>query len=221
VADEQKNIDVVEKRKASDILLGVEDRVNTLIKIMSVYDMNTKLLLERVNFIYSYIKQVQALDEAQLTSPPASLFPEPIQASSEHIITEEQNPIGHRRTPRSDFFNNAESMPSTVATPLQQIAQDQLSDKKVPVIQRVTDGKGKDLFMAEVIIFDEQKQVVVKTKTNAAGKWQAYLRPGKYNVSIVKTDTATKNEIKADQNINIVGSNISTITTLPAVVIKR
>ena len=44
-----------EQRKATDILISLESKINLLIQTISVYDMNSKLMLDRINYIYNYI----------------------------------------------------------------------------------------------------------------------------------------------------------------------
>lgn len=209
----------IEPRKASDILLSLEDKVNNLTKMISVYDYNTKIILDRVNKIFAYIDALQkedALLAQQNAQQPIQsendLFPqyqekEIIQTSTEHLITEETDPKGHRRTARSETYTQPET---------KQVGS---SDKKIPVIQRITDHTGKDIFMAEVSILNKNNEIVYKTKTNAVGKWQAHLKTGNYTVSIVKTDTSTKKKIEAMQDIVV--NDSSPTMTLPTAVIKR
>jgi len=220
---------VSEPRKASDILLSLEEKVNTLTKIVSVYDMNTKLILDRVNKMYSYIEKLQKeMDEERL--PKGGEFvaePEIVQTSTEHLITMTENPVGVRRTARAESYapDATQTMPATpvaVPTPIKTAKPD--NDRKIPVLQRVTwidsNGTSKDCVMAEITILNDQKELVVKTKTNAAGKWQAYLKPGIYSVGMVKTDTATKKKIEAMQeSVHVADSNSTVI--LPTAMIKK
>lgn len=216
--EDKKNTD---PRKASEIILSLEEKVNTIIKIMSVYDMNMKITLDRVNKIYEkvnkvhkYIEDLEAensqpevfknyeqLPIEKITQEPEAV----IQTSIEHVITATDLPIVNKRSARSEPYSQ-ESVQLDM-------------EKKIPITQRVTDNTGKDLFMAEVSIFNENKDLILKTKTNAAGKWQGYLKSGNYTVGIVKTDTATKKKIEAFQQITVNNSN-STLT-LPTAIIKR
>lgn len=206
-----------EPRKSTDIILSLEEKVDKLTKIVSVYDMNIKIILDRVNKIYSYIQMLESemLNEKQT----ATQQPEIIQTEKEHIIPVSTAPIGNIRTART------EPVPSQPIIPAIPVQQEQISmakpsnGKKVPVIQRVTDDKGKDLFYAEVSILNEQNELVMKTKTNANGKWQAYLEEGLYKVNIVKTDTSTHRKLEAMQDINI--NDVSKPITLPVIIIKR
>lgn len=206
--------EVKEQRKASDILLALETKVDNLVKIVSLYDMNIKLILDRVNKMHSYINMLQQemLQEQIQTIPEDKRI---IQSPTENLMTTEENPKGHRRVARTETYTQQ----PPITPPQQQKQPNTDSERKVPVVQRVTDHTGKDLFMAEVSILNTDKELAAKTKTNAAGKWQAYLKPGSYSVNIVKTDTQTKNKIEAMQDIMVGDSNNA--ITLPVMVIKR
>jgi hypothetical protein len=219
-----------EPRKASDILLSLESKVNDLVKTVAVYDFNTKLILDRVNKMYAYISILQNEMAEDNATQNQTTNKEIVQSSTEHLMTVEENPKGQKRTsrvetytkPQVPFVNQIDptiNQPHGIQTerPTKQTKPD--GDRKVPVIQRITDQTGKDLFMAEVMILDANKELVSKTKTNAAGKWQAYLKPGLYSVNIVKTDTATKAKLEAMQDITV--SNSDTTITLPVMIIKR
>jgi hypothetical protein len=184
-----------DQRKASDILLSLESKIDTLIKTVAVYDFNSKIMLDRVNYVYGYIKNIENNTQNDTVSNN-----EPIAITNENIIVEATAPrVPARQVPTDEQKNT--------------------SDKKVPLVQRITDHSGKDLFMAEVSVLNLNKELVFKTKTNAVGKWMANLKPGKYVVNIVKTDTTTKKKIEATQEINIANSN--SVLTLPVMIIQR
>jgi hypothetical protein len=183
-----------EPRKATDILLSLEEKINTLTKIVAVYDMNIKLILDRLNKLNAALEQPeQTLSDRMI---PEIYHSPPVEA----VIPVEDKPTGPRRTSRTE-------------------KSDISSDKKVPVSQRITDGTGKDLFMAVVEILSSDKTLISKTKTNAVGKWQAHLKPGDYFIHVVKTDTATKKKIEALQEINIPSSDAP--VNLPLIAIRR
>jgi hypothetical protein len=204
-----------EPRKASDILLSLEEKVNSMVKIISVYDMNMKLILDRVNKIYKYIEMLEQEAQQEQGKEPAIEYSvdNPIIVADSTAETIMQRRGVRVEVPVEKFD------PQVPAVPEKRVVDSGNSDKKVPVIQRVTDHTGKDLFMAEVTILNDNKELVLKTKTNAAGKWQAYLKQGQYSVNIVKTDTATKKKIEALQDINV--SDSMTTITLPTAIIKR
>lgn len=200
-----------EPRKISDIIVSLEDKVNSLLKVVAVYDMNLKNVLDRVNKIYKYISELEKQAEADMKNMQENKEPA-IVSSPEIFIDEEREIVAQRKTSR-------------VATPIElpvkekKTAQQMGPEKKVSVLQRVTDHTGKDLFMADVTIMNENKEVILKAKTNAAGKWQAQLRPGNYITHIVKTDSATKKKVEAMQNLTVADTNAPMM--LPVVIIKR
>jgi hypothetical protein len=222
--DEQTTEQQEQPRKASDILLSIESKMNSLIKAMSVYDLNVKLILSRVNVVYAYIEQLKAEAElppdqdapiAVLAEAAIQLSTEPSkdrrmgrvgvpvqipQVQQERPIPQTQQPV---QVPQSDKKANTPTSP----------------DRKVPVVQQLKYNNGGDVFMAEVSIANQDNELVHKTKTNAIGKWQAHLKPGKYYVSVVKTDTTTKKKIEALQELIIPNSNDT--VNLPPAIIKR
>jgi hypothetical protein len=217
-----------EQRKASDILLSVESQMSSFAKTMGVYDLNIKLVLDRVNTIYQYIEQLKT--EANQQEPDQQI----IQTTTEHVM-----PISDRPTPdrRMGRVEAAIQIPTVQKDPVVQVPAPQArqeptiqvpqgrktsvpdKERKVPVIQQIKDNTGRDLFMADVSIADENREVVHKCKTNAMGKWQAYLKPGKYYVNTVKTDTTSKKKIEALQELIIPDSE--TTVNLPPAVIRR
>lgn len=215
-------------RKATDVLLAIENKVDMLQKLVFNQDMLLKLVADRTNKIFSYIeelKQEYVQSQNQGTSE-SEEDPRIINVSDEHAISESKLPnVSSVRAARTSPSSGALSQPIsaiTNQTPKDTSPQEQEdfgSDKKVPTIQRVSDHTGKDLFMATVVISDENGKEVHKTKTNAMGKWQAILKPGKYMVKITKTDNATKKLLESNQNIIVKNSNSP--ITLPVVIINR
>jgi hypothetical protein len=214
-----------EPRKASDILLSLESKVDVLTKLVYNQDMLLKLAVDRCNKIYAYIEELQKEYQEQAVAqlranaqpeeePRIINSPPPEQVIMEANIDEQ---VGERRGARVP-----EQMPrQPIMVPQNQEPQQsvQQEGKKVPVIQRVSDSTGRDLFMASVLISDENGKQVHKTKTSAVGKWQAQLKPGVYQIHISKTDTVSKKIIEATQQITI--NNSSSTITLPVAIIKR
>lgn len=196
--------EVKEPRKATDIILSLEEKVNNLIKIVAVYDMNIKIILDRVNKIYSYIDILQKEYDEDQKAPEQEIFKSP-----EHPIAVAENITGQRRTSRVEIPIEIEEAPI-------------VAGKKIPVSQRVSYQTGndvKDAFLAEVSILDSNKQLLKKTKTNPSGVWQELLKPGNYTVNIVKTNTSTKEKLEASQEITVRNSNEP--ITLKPILIKR
>ena len=107
---------------------------------------------------------------------------------SEETVSEQNTIIGQRRTNR---YNNDGSL-----------------DKAVPVRQKILYPDGKLVCLANVEIFDmETKTIFQKLRTNATGEWIASLKPGKYQVNILKPKALNKPEIKLSFGIDIPASS--------------
>lgn len=202
-------------RKATDVLLSLENKVETLTKLVANQDMLLKIIANRTNSIFSYIEELkkeyqeQVVAQAKATQsedqeeePKIVSSPAPEQVITEADLSKQ---VGEKRGMRA---------PSPEQEKM--AAQD---GRKVPVMQRVSDSTGKDLFMSQVVISDESGKEVYKTKTNAVGKWQASLKPGQYTVHISKTNTVNKKVLEGTQKITV--NNSSSTITLPVAIIKE
>lgn len=198
-----------ETRNATDILLSLEEKILLLIKTISAHDMNNKLILDRLNKLLAQNQgALPVVTSSKVETKPVEP-PKVVQPSPPSLKVSEE-PV----KPRKQF----------TMQPLEGLAEEKTKkDKssKIPVGQRVTDNNGKDLFMADVVITDlETNDIVTKVKTNAVGKWQAYLSVGKYSVHISKiVDPNTLHKIESLQEIDINPQAKS--LQLPVIIIKR
>lgn len=194
---------MADERKATDILLSIEQQVALLNGKVNLYEHNGKLVLDRLNKLLIYVEGAQK-EEAQVAQEAIDNAPVP-SIPPEQVVEIAKEPLSPRRGGRQEVV---------------QTQQSSSSDKKIPVIQRITDHMGKDIFMADITITDSTTETIAhKTKTNALGKWQALLKPGHYKVDMVKVDAATKAKVEAHQDITVSESN--TTITLPVAIIKR
>jgi hypothetical protein len=200
---------MAEERKATEVLLDIEGEVKKMSQTMSSLMLAQTLSLDKLNKVYNYISNLEKEIEAEkkMLLGQAQEVNNPIQSPVTPPLEMETNPQGVRRTSRQP------EAPSTDAPIVSQSGE-----RKIPVIQRVTDKDAKDLFMADVRVMNEKKEIVARVRTNNVGKWQALLAPGKYDVHILKTDTATKTKIEAMQTVTI-PNNTGTFT-LPIAVIR-
>jgi len=75
--------------------------------------------------------------------------------------------------------------------------------KKVAVQQRVTYADGSNICLANVEITGNNLKAPKKLKTNAMGKWLIALEPGQYVVAITKSANKNKQGIAISMNITI------------------
>jgi hypothetical protein len=237
-------------RKATDIVLSVEEKLNTLIKLMYSYDLNVKLVLDRTNKIYKYIERLEETEKQMLAELDANTETNTniVSIPAGQKIEEAKEAIGQRRTSRitapqqasapiqkqapspvknvgeakrvePEVIRTQDNRQSTNSIPDSSKIPSHATERKIPVTQRITDDKGRDIFMAEIKITDSGNNIVANAKTNALGRWQAQLKPGKYTVNMIKTDTTTKNKTEVNQSIEIPHSNAA--ITLPVAIVKR
>lgn len=215
-------------RKLSDVIISIEGKLDSLIKLFTQLNFNTSLILDRSNKTQIFLSKM----EKQLESEGMLSSTVPDDKSTVNSI---ENPItvadkneGTRRTSRSESYVpttvNQNNIPVISPEPViskEAFLQVNNEDivKKVPVVQRITDQEGKDLYMASVQVLDQNGKEILKTTTNAVGKWQGYLPSGNFNVKIQKIDAASKNKIEDVRSVVIPNTNKT--FTLPVAIIRR
>ncbi len=248
-----------EPRKASQVLLDLEAKIDNLINTIKTIDFNQKVLSNKLNDAMALLKnqpatQPKVMVEAVNTLPPQAQFvpartpdPErriPIKAESNLPMTD--TPQGFRRTSRPETYAGDDTyLPQEIKFPMQVPQQPQppaevivpqqpakATPKKaekqqktvvqnaIPTMQRVVDGQGKSLFLADVEVMDlSNAQPAFKTRTNGTGKWMASLAVGTYRVTVRKMgDSVSKTPLVGTQDIKVDGSQSP--LDLPVMIIK-
>jgi len=216
-------------RKASDILLDLEAKVDNLISLVKGLDFNLKILSNKVNSMSSGGGVVSSKSsitiEAAGTKQMApqyntSFLPHNSQnlipIAGGQTINVEKNPVGFLRTSRPETFtaeippdptppnnevvvNTTSTVTATVKEPL--ASKENSKKGGIPVIQRVVDKNGKSIFLADVEVLDSTGEQAHKTRTNAVGRWTASLSEGQYKVVIRKLESTTRERLESVQNI--------------------
>ena len=208
----------------------LNQKIDTVIKIVSMYDMNIKNILDRTNKIYAYIDQVQKEYSIEQAKQQASTINQTNQIIQQLLLKEEPKIINISPEKAIEEVKSEEVNPSQrrgtrieAPAPIKSSKEEivEKPGKKVPVIQRVTDNTGKDLFLADVSVIDEDSKVIHKTKTSATGKWQAHLKPGVYNIHIVRMDNSTGTKLEALQKITVATDATGTMTLPTAVIVRN
>ena len=172
--------DATQLRKASDVILSLESKIDQLTQTVKNYCFNTTLILKAVNSLNSKIDSIlEESSDLELEQPVL-----------QDKIEVDENPIGVRRSSRKEA--------NPFATP---------SGKKVPIHQKVVDPTGKLIFLADVEVITEDNNLVLKTRTTASGKWVGSLSPGKYNLSIIKIENGKRKRLEFNRTILISASD--------------
>lgn len=262
-----------EPRKATDIILELEQKLDTALGLIRTQDLNIKILSNKLNSVLEALEKqsakppvmVEAVNTGKIQA--STINPEhQIPISAEVKLPLESEPKGFRRTSRPETFAGDDaylppSAPETkfpvqmpkappgrgsmtpppgrtveatvvapspapappqaapVAPPASQKQQVTIVQNAIPVMQRVVNGQGKSLFLAEVEIIDlSTMQQIYKTRTNGTGKWMASLGIGEYRVLIRKFEATTKEKLEVTQDIQVDGQQSP--LELQAVIIK-
>lgn len=173
-------------RKASDILLMLEAKVETLSKHIENVDNNIKLILNRLA-ANNAIKQGVYSKEEVISDKNDKI------ADTMNNIVLEQNKSAKKVEEEKDYD-------------FPQVEDDLLpkaSGRKVAVQQRITYSDGKNICLANVEIKNSVGQSIKKMRTNAMGKWIAVLEPGNYMVNILKSANKTNPDVDLNFPISI------------------
>lgn len=207
-------------RKASDIILSLEQKIDHLLKINSALDFDVKVLSNKLNTVIEAIDAINSggsvppLQDTSFVEAP-SFIPQPplnsIPIVKEHALQVSEAPNGPRRTARPDAYTATQGTPTVNMPPTPKQAQvtSEVSPdtSKVAVQQRVVNKSGGAIFLADVEIKNASNgQVIHKCRTNGVGKWVAPLPVGTYQVTIKKKETATREQLETVQNLIIDGS---------------
>jgi len=237
-----------EPRKATDVLLELEAKIDALLNIVRSQDLNIKVLSNKLNAFIASKPTTSPVTVEAVNTTKFSTVPEPtiqIPISNENQLQIDTSPTGFRRTSRpetyvSNIVTNKQvetkypvQLPKAeIIVPQAIINTNQVVEKpnqieptqkshinSIPVKQRVVDKNGKSIFLADVEVINVASgEKITKTRTNGTGKWMASLVPGIYKVVLSKRESLTKEKIELIQEINVDGK--TTPLELPALLFK-
>ena len=240
--------DVTEPRKATDVLLALEAKIDQLLHLSRSQDLNIKILSNKLNVLsekFNTFAQEFGPDfSANVAggvinpSPPAAFTPEIVSIPSRTELTVTDQPIGHRRTSRpetyvtepsfSDFqapttqpelLYNPKKSSTKKAAATESVPTTTETQVKSPVIQRVLDRNNKVIFLANVEVINTETNTIVHTaRTSSVGKWQASLFPGRYRINVKKQESVSKTKMQAVYEFQV--TNAGTVLELPDLVAK-
>lgn len=160
-------------RKATDVLLAIEARIDLLSKSISNMDNNIKSILNK-------LASNNIVNQPNIPSIPPPVLPQ-IEVKSD-VVSENEK----------DFdFPQVDEIPVNIG------------GKKVAVQQRVVYPDGKNVCLALVEIKDSLGSTIKKMRTNAMGKWMSVLEIGNYNIRIVKAGNKNKADVELNFPISI------------------
>lgn len=223
-----------ETRKASEILLELESKIDIILNFIRTHDLNMKILSNKINMLMEKDKRIESIQPLKVEAIDHTLSQNEIITPQDLSLSIEDKPKGFRRTSRPETYSGdnsylrrepsnpqtAQKFPDVeIKVPKENVVQftevpapamnkNINSQSNVSVIQRIVDKNGKSIFLADVEILEfESKNSFFKTRTNGTGKWMASLPIGKYRILINKRESLSKQKLEVTQDINIDGSS--------------
>lgn len=185
-------------RKATDILLDLEVKVDQMMNLYRTLSFDVKVLSNKLNLIVQS-KLPNNIEE----SLPQNKGKDFVEIKQEDTLPMEISPTGMRRTSRQ---TESKPQPNIIVPKVQQ-KQSNSSGSLITVVQRIVDKNGKSIFMANVEMINvKNTDVQCKARTNASGKWEAQVPVGEYKVSIKKREAVTQTAIDVEQTVYVDGS---------------
>jgi hypothetical protein len=253
-----------EPRKASEVLLELESKIESLLNLVRTQDLNIKVLSNKLNVLMEKMDKPNTTP-SKIVVEAVNTFsnvpvPDPekiIPVGIDFNIPMDESPTGFRRTSRPETYagdnaflppqpkvpeprfptqiprpsgqaevivpaniNRQQGQPLPIQPPKNTPPIMSSDGNSIPVSQRVVDGNGKSVFLADVEVVDLSGiHVPFKTRTNGTGKWSAPLQVGAYRVTIRKRESVTKEKLELAQDIQVDGSNSP--LELPLMIIKK
>lgn len=221
-----------EPRKASEIILSMENKIDTLLGIVRSLDLNIKILSNKLNQLSEKREAappkitVEAVNTSSIAHP--SRIAQPIDPERNILIDPEKSlqmavaPEGFRRTSRPETFAGdnaylprAKELPkaevivpnrnNAVTPPTTPQPNTKVPAAIIPTMQRVVNRNNKSIFLADVEITNLETKEVKRTRTNGTGKWTAPLEVGSYEVVVKKQEAASNEVLQVVQDIKIDG----------------
>ena len=183
-------------RKATDILLDIEKKIDLILGYQKTNDLNQKLLLDRLNKVVAGLEQVRLPVKNPIVNNPSSFVPpitKPLMAKPIQVGVEDFDEQGRQQI-------EVELQPKTGRRDIRVPTQ---PGKKVAVQQKISYPDGRSVILATVEIADMSQNIVKKTRTNSAGKWNATLDPGKYIIHVSKSATTEKPVVEQRYEVEI------------------
>lgn len=175
-----------DKRKASEVLLSLEKRVEKVESMVAQIDLNVKSILNKLNIASKATFKDLTYDPRAASMPPPKGIRQP-------QATPLAGPVVIPTVDDVVTFPQVESTDS----------------KRTSVVeQKVVYSDGRPVILAAVTIAEAAipTNIIAKKKTDSHGKWHTMLLGGKYVVEVIKGPTAAKRGFKTEYEIEVPGN---------------
>lgn len=197
---------MADERKATDILLNIEQDILIIKKNLENTNFSQSLLLKKIDQLNKLLVAFQESKPAPISKKVGSVeayIPTISKKSSQSASPVEptkqilqNDPIRQDKKPESERKKNKVGSPTA-----------EILAKKISVQQGILYPNGKNAILVNIEIIDEEGNLVKKTKTGPMGKWNAQLLPGKYNVKATKSSSRDQPAINKQCAIEVIASD--------------
>lgn len=179
------------ERKATDILIDLENKIDDLVRRVNSQDLVLKAQLIRINKLVSLIENFEKpnpekIIKKEFSSPKLEAVSDSIIVAPKLAVAVEENLIQQNKPEQQEEFKEY--------------------SETFNISQRVLDENSKVLYMAVVEVIDlNSGNKVTRTQTKANGKFILKLKPGNYRFKISKTKNLQTGRIESFEDITVVG----------------
>ncbi len=187
---------MLQDRKLTDIILGIESDVKMLIKLYNNVDTTLKVILNNIN---NSKKSQAPQPQLQQPQPPQRPLQAPVKVN--YPPQESIEEIRNRKIPAPKI--DSEGMELIAKLSMEKARQQKLPlQSKTQITQTINYPDGRKLFLANIKIFKDGT-LINQTRTSPKGKWTAPLNPGEYFIHVSKVDSETKRLVELKYNISV------------------
>jgi len=206
-------------KKASDVILEMNAKINSLLDMVRSLDLNMKIISNKLNLIQNktspYVAETQVIKTAPtIISPDVELIKS--NQLKEINNSESFSKRGSRNDVSTEKFIAPKPIPAEkiIVSKKEEVFKDYNDDPPlvegalIPVSQKVYGENGKPIFLAEISIRNTKTNKIVKTKTSGRGVWQMPLEVGKYEIIVGKRLVNSKEKKEIKQIVVIDGTQV-------------
>lgn len=169
-----------DKRKASDVLLDLEGKIDKIGGVIIQLDLNVKTILNKLN-----------IADATIAEPPSPPKQKLVLRATAKPVTD--SPVTDPPVPTMDDVT---------------FPQAEQKKRRSVVEQRVIYNDGRPVILANVTISEVEvpTNIIDKVVTDSHGKWHSQLFGGKYIIEVKKGPTSAKRPFQMEYEIEIPGN---------------
>jgi len=201
----------MEEKKASEILLEVQQTVSNVETLLRLYEFQQKLILDKLNKVITYLDSKGVVPHMEQTSIPDFVGK---QEDQESFADKKKRLMSLENTKQSSLLsqNDANILASGEVDM-------KPKPKNILISQRLVSYDGTPIEGAYITIRNVKDKIVKTTRANANGKWQQALPPGKYTLMI--TGKANGIDIDFTQNFDLPESSLPLELPSPQIYKKK